>query len=388
MNKNQALLFSFLIFLFSFSLSAYDVGLALEQEAVYSGMGGDTEFIYKGILVPRVSGLLGDNGEFVITAGLNYQSSPWAMVPELLQTTLFFGFSAGDFTVGRMVYSDPLGFIADGLFDGARAAFDTGAGVFGIGAWYTGLLAKRRANIEMTQDEYDYNNSAIEYSDFVNTYFAPRRVLAALDWEHSNIAGHIRLKGALLGQFDLTNEELNSQYLALKMTMPFDSLNFGLGGCLELIQREGGEGDIAFAAEAGGSWLWQKQGLSFLARFSSGESGPVAAFLPVTTVAQGNVMSGSIMSSKLSALTVLSLDYTARLHETFSFSLIPAYFIDNSVSGGGLLGGEIYGKLAWKPVSDILFSLGGGAFLPSLGNTSPDSKSFWQIDLNAIISFF
>ena len=383
--KRHLLLCSLLIVTCSL-LPALDVGLVFEQEASYGGAGDDTSFEYKGILVPRISGLLGDNGEFIISAGVNYQNDPWAVVPELLQTNLFFGFggatSGWDFAIGRMPYSDPLGFISAGLFDGARVTFDTGAGVFGIGAWYTGLLCKRRANIEMTPNEYDYNNSAIEYSDFIGTYFAPSRVLAALDWEHSSIAKHFRLKASMLGQFDLTNEELHSQYFIAKMTMPFSGFTFDLGGCFELIQKLD-EMDMAYAAEAELSWIWQRQGLSLLARHSSGVSDSVTAFLPLTTVSQGNVI-----SERLSGLTVFSLDYTVRPHRTFSFSLMPAYFIDNYDSGWGLMGGEIYGKLSWRPLSDIFFSLGGGAFLPSLGNIAPDEKSYWKAEMNVVISFF
>ncbi|MCL2070546.1 MAG: hypothetical protein FWH19_06140 [Treponema sp.] len=373
--------------IFAPAVFAFDVGLVFEQEAEYSGAGDDTSLLYKGILVPRISGLLGSNGEFIISAGLNYQNDPWAVVPELLHTGLSFGFDGADFDIGRMLYSDPLGFIADGLFDGARLTFDTGAGVFGMGAWYTGLLCKRRANIEMTQKEYDYNNAAIEYSDFMGTYFAPSRVLAALDWEHANITKHFRLKAAILGQFDLTSEELNSQYFIAKMTLPFSGFTLDLGGCFELIQRNSqtgsGEMDMAYAAEAGLSWIWQGQGLSFLARHSSGVSDSVTAFLPLTTVSQGNVI-----SERLSGLTVFSLDYTARLHETLSFSLIPAYFIDNFDSTLGLMGAEIYGKLDWRPVSDIFFTLGGGAFLPSLGDIAPNDQSYWKVEMNVIISLF
>ena len=215
----------------------------------------------------------------------------------------------------------------------------------------------------------------------MNTYFAPRRVLASLDWEHTSLSDHFRLKASLLGQFDLSDEELNSQYLAVKMTMPFSGLTFDLGGCFELIQQSGTH--IAYAAEAGLSWISQMYGLSFLARHSSGVSDSVTAFLPITTVTQGE-----ILSERLSGLTVFSLDYTARLHETFSLSIIPAYFIDNFNSDWGLMGGEIYGKLNWSPASDILVSLGGGAFLPSLGNTAPDGKTFWKAELNVIVSFF
>jgi len=37
-------------------LPVYDIGLTLDQEAAYSGTGGDGTFDYKGIVVPHVSG--------------------------------------------------------------------------------------------------------------------------------------------------------------------------------------------------------------------------------------------------------------------------------------------------------------------------------------------
>jgi len=382
MRKNHVLLCSLLIAICSL-LPAYDVGLTLDQEAAYSGTGSDGTFDYKGIVIPHFSGLLGENGEFFVSAGLNFQNNPLAVVPELLQTDLFFSYGSVDFRVGRMGYTDTLGFIADGLFDGARAAFDTGAGTFGVGAWYTGLQCKRRANIEMTLDEYTANNSEISYSDFVGTYFAPRRALAALDWEHSSIAEHLRLSASILGQFDATgNDALHSQYLAVKATLPFGAFTLDLGGCFELIEQTDETGN-AYAAEAGFSWLWEGQGLSFLARHSSGYNGSLSAFLPLTTVPQGNVL-----SEKLTGLTMFQLDYTMRPHRTFSFSVIPAYFIDNYDSTWGMMGAEIYGKAVWTPFTDVMLSLGGGAFLPSLGDVAPDAKVVWRAELNVIVSFF
>ena len=384
--NSRVFIFS-LLFAASSLLYAFDFGLVLDQEATYSSDGSDTSFEYKGILVPRFSFPLGSNGEFILTAGLDYQNDPWAVVPELLETQLGFSSAVIDFSIGRFFYTDPLGFIADGLFDGLHLYFDTNIGVFGIGAWYTGFLCKRRANIEMTLKEYDYNNSAIEYNDFINTYFAPKRVLAALDWEQTNIAKHFRLKAALIGQFDLTDVKLNSQYIALKMTLPFRGFAFDLGGCFELIQQKSQSGsdeiEKAFAAEMGFSWIGQKQGLSFLGRYSSGSSDSLSAFLPLTTIAQGN-----IIEPKLSALSVLSLDYTVRLHNTFSFSLTPSYFIDTSNFEFSFLGGELFGKLSFSPVSDIIVNLGGGVFMPSLGDVSPKEKNLWQVKLNFIMSFF
>ena len=366
---------------------AYDIGLVLDQSLIYRGSGSDNVFEVNGVLIPSISGLIGNTGEYFISAGFNYQSNPWGYIPELIEASLFLDLNYGFTTIGRMRYADPLGFISDGFFDGAQIVFDTRAGVFGLGAWYTGLICKRRANIEMTYDEWVHNKAAIDYSDFFDTYFAPRRLISSLEWEHPAIARHLGLNVSLLGQFDLSGEGLNTYYLTLKKTMPFRGFNFHFGSCLQLIHYDG-DIDAALAAEMGLSWIWRRQGLSFLARYSSGEQGPLTPFLPVTTVAQGEVI-----DARLSGLTVFSLDYTARLHRTFSFNFMPSYFIDNGGynrvdNDGGLLGGEIFGKLNWSPFSDIMLSLGGGVFLPSLGNVARTASNIWRTELNLIVSFF
>ena len=380
--KKHILLCS-LFFVLCSLLPAYDLGLVLDQNADYSGLGNDTTFMYKGILIPRVSGLFGETGAFIVSAGVNYQSNPWAVAPELLQTEISWRLGLTDFSLGRMAYSDPLGYVASGLFDGMRISFDTPAGLFSAGGWYTGLLFKSRANIEMTEDEWTLNNSPLNYSDFVNTYFAPRRVLAALDWEHPGLAERVLAKFSLLGQFDLSGEDLHSQYLIGKLTIPIGVFAFDLGGCFELIQHTGTM-NTAFAAEAGFSWNGILQGLRVMGRYTSGESDSMAAFLPFTT----NVY-GYVWKPKLSGLSVLSLDYIARFHRTFAFGFSPNYYMYN---GSGfdkrLLGGEAFAALYWSPVSDISINLGGGAFLPSLGNVAPDEKVFWRVELNMIISIF
>jgi len=40
----------------------------------------------------------------------------------------------------------------------------------------------------------------------------------------------------------------------------------------------------------------------------------------------------------------------------------------------------------WSPASDLQINLGGGIFLPSLGNVAPNEKNFWRIEINAIFS--
>ena len=378
----RALLCCLLIAAYSL-LPAYDVGLVLDQNLAYSGSGDETLFELNGILVPRVSGLLGDSGEFFVSAGLNYQNDPWGVIPELIEADFFFGFDGNSFRIGRSAYRDPLGFIVDGFFDGAQAVLDTSAGVFSAAAMYAGFICKRRANIEMTVAEYNHNNAAIEPGDIFNTYFAPSRLIAALEWEHPLMAQHLRLNLAAIAQFDLSGEKLNSQYILAKMTMPFQVFSFEAGACFNLIQFSG-RNETAFAAELGLNWFWRNQGLSFLSRFSSGYAGGITPFLPVTTVTQGNVFTTSMIG-----MAVFSLDYSMRLSRDLSFSIMPAYFIDNfDDDSSGLLGAEAYAKLNWSPLSDLMFSLGGGAFLPSLGNVASDGNALWRMEMNVVISLF
>ena len=379
--RRELLTFLFLIcyFIFiRFSLFATDVGLVLDQKIE---SGDDTR--YTGIAIPRITGLVGDKGDFYISAGFTYQNEPSEFAPELLRTD-FNWYSGGvGFTIGRMAYDDPLGYVASGLFDGGRVTFDTEAGSFSVGAWYTGLLYKKRANIEMTENEYTANNTEIDYGDFMNSYFAPRRVLAAVDWEHNGLWEKAIARLSLLGQFDLTEEKVNSQYLAGKIIIPYRAFSFDLGGCFELIEADDKTGS-AFAVEASAAWRNSVHYLSLGAKYASGESDTLSAFLPLTTNSQGH-----ILEPKLSGLTIIALDYTARLHETFSAGLYPSYYIlTDSDNDGKTLGGEIYAALYWSPVPDVGIILGGGAFLPSLGNFAPDENAKWRVEVNVVLALF
>ena len=384
----KKLLFCALLIFTCSLLSAFDFELVLDQSAAYDRTGETNSFEYEGSLVPRFSGLLGENGNYAVSAGLSYEygkagNEQWNLIPELIEANFFFNFNNWNLNFGRMFYQAPLSFIVNGFFDGGLISFDTRAGIFSAGAWYTGFINKSRAMIKMTDEEYRDFYSVIEYNnDFVNTYFAPSRAFMALEWEHPSIARYLRLGVSLLGQFDFTNEELHSQYLIAKMTMPFGIFTLDLGGCFSLLQQSG-EMKTALAAEMELGWYWQKQGLSFLARYSSGHADSMGAFLPITTTTQGN-----ILYSALSGLTVFSIDYSLRLHQMLSFNLIPAYYIGNAGANSGVSGGEIFGRINFSPFSDIMFSLGGGMFIPSPENTAPYDNNVWRLELNLVIAIF
>jgi hypothetical protein len=404
MKKILKLLCILLFFLPCLSLWATDVGLIFDQNAGYGGLGDDGNFDYTGMLVPRVSSYLGNSGGIYFSAGFKFDYiEQFTFVPELLRTEFFWRFDNGEFRAGRIQYSDPLGFIAEGLFDGVVGSIDTAAGTFGIGAWYAGFLYKKRTTIAMTPGEEELNNLPLDYGNFSDTYFAPVRLISALDWEHQSLGGIAGLRLSVLGQFDLRSESainllgpgvrVHSQYFSGKLTVPFRDFVFDLGGCLELTEQSDEMG-VAFAGQLGAAWMPPasfESRLSLLGHFTSGNTdGSVAAFLPVTTKNQGE-----ILKAKLSGLSVISLEYTARLHKTFSGSVSSSYFIRSDLgtytmygNEGWFLGNEFFGRLLWAPLSDVQLSLGAGAFLFSLGNSSPDTPVLWRVEMGIILSLY
>ena len=386
------LFFSFFISHFSI-VSALDFGVLLNQGAGYGGMGSDGKFDYSISIVPRISGLIGKAGDFIISGSFEADyNGAWSYTPELLTTEFSFHPGGGAIEIGRMYHCDPLGFVAEGLFDGVKLAYSGEAGTFSAGAWYTGLLYKKRAIIAMTAEELEAISAPFKFSDFMGTYFAPKRFMGALGWEHLGWA--LRTRISLLGQFDFFGDKpLNSQYAIIKFTVPAKAVSLSLGGCFELME---GVGDLktAFAAEAGIAIAPPRNRISLLARYSSGANGQMAAFLPFTTESQGN-----ILGVKLSGLALAELDYLASIHRTFSLNVNTSYFMRTDTvtfsgyplstgSGGGkFLGSEFFGQFIWNPVSDLAINLGGGIFMPSLGDAAPKADNKWRVELNVVLSF-
>ena len=134
--------------------------------------------------------------------------------------------------------------------------------------------------------------------------------------------------------------------------------------------------------------------LSLFGRFSSGKVGDssLAAFVPINTRYQGDVL-----RAKPSGISIISLDYSARLHRTLAAGLTGSYIIlsdkgtyQGVIPGkdGYLLGAELYGRLLWSPISDLSLNLGGGIFLPSLGNADPNADLQWRVELSAVIALY
>jgi len=391
-----------LILLLPISLFAFDFGLILNN---YVGLGGQDYFNYQTDILPRISFLVDDWGEFYLSAGMTLgYDNDFFYVPELLRTEFSMSFgNSGRIRAGRISYTDPLSFVASGLFDGLQFSYYSKAGAFNIGAWYTGLLYKKTANITMTQNDQALYESDVDYGDFFNTYFAPPRLLASIDWEHPSIGELLSLKIALTGQFDLSDadEKCSSQYFILKAGIPIKSFLIELGGSLELSQSAiPEENAMAFAWSVGAFWTLPTSftsRLSFTADFAGGrpEDSDLRAFIPVTTKSYG-----SILQAKLSGLTALDLNYTARINRAFGTSVSASYFVRNDLgtfsgyplggtnSSGYALGAEIFARLIWSPISDLQLNLGGGAFLPVLGDAAPDEEAQWRIELTAVLALF
>ena len=386
----------------AFSLHAFDFGLVFSQDAGFDIPAFDFEnigFDISGSLMPRFTMPLGKTGRLYISAAINYKTDPFVIIPELTRTDVNFNFGNVNLNIGRMFYSDPLGITASGLFDGARVSIITRNGNILATGLYTGFLYRERAAITMTTNELKSSYDKVDYNDFVNTYFAPSRVLAALEYDNPSIAGFLCLKTSIITQFDTGDDNLNSQYLTAVLSVSGKSVIFDLGGCFELIEYKD-EVTPAFAADIGLTFILPtklEKHINLSARYSSGvsEDKTIGAFLPITTVSQGE-----IAQAKFSGLSLLSLDFTGRLAKSLSAKAAFTYFIRNDLgtyryypvtggdSEGFFLGAEIFGRLIWTITSGIRLNFGTGVFIPALGDAAPDADILWRTKLNLVLSIY
>jgi len=238
----KTILILFITLVLPVSVFAFDFGLIAN---VYTGFGNknieEVSADFKADLLPRFSMLIGDDGEFFLSAGLTFGADDGAyFVPELLRTEFSMRFGNAGVRLGRITYSDPLSFIANGLFDGVQGFHNSPLGSFKLGLWYTGLVFKKTASIGMTLDEQVNLETPVDYSNFADTYFAPSRMIFAFDWGHPSIAELINLQFSIITQFDLTGADtkLNTQYFTLKAGFPIKRFLFEAGGSLGFFQSK------------------------------------------------------------------------------------------------------------------------------------------------------
>ena len=390
-------------------LRALDWGVLADQNIAVEGMGADNlsdnlkdSLEYSGALIPWLSTQLGERADLYASASFtpSYQYKTWEFIPELLRTEVNLRIKDnGELKIGRMTYTDPLGIVADGLFDGVNYSWDySDKGSLRFGAWYTGLLYKKTAYITMTVEDLELYYAELDYSDFANTYFAPRRLLGAVDWSYYGILDLAELNCAIIGQADLSGREklYHSLYFMGKLSFPVKSFVFEAGANAEMsIASE--RFYLSFAGELGAGWylptsIQDKLTLSFLLSNGALLDNHISPFLPISTVPQGGVL-----RAKLSGLSKISLDYTGRFHETLSLQLTNSYFVlsdlasyEGIVGGkeGYFLGDDLFARVFWSPVSDLYINFGAGVFLPMLGNADKDAGVFWRVELGVKLAFF
>jgi len=390
-----------LLICFPICLWAFDFGVDLNQELGFDGINDKTNIDYTAALIPHFSTDLGTEGNLYISAAFEavYEYEKWTLLAELLHTEISFNFGDLRLRAGRIPYADPLGFTVEGFFDGLQVLYDTSIGTFSAGGWYTGLLYKKSANITMTPNDFDSYYIPLDYNNFPDTYFASKRVLMALGWEHPSIGESIRFRTAIFGQYDLNNtdsygytlddiDRYHSMYLSAKVVIPVKQFVIAMGGCVQMAKVDDETG-IGLAGELAASWIipasFQSQ-LSLIGRYSSGKTDSIDPFVPITTNPQGDVL-----EAKLSGISAFYLDYTVQLHKTVLAGLTASYFIRNDKetysgypagTGDGIaLGGEFFTRVTWSPLTDLSFIFGTGIFLPSMGNVNPEADPQWRVDL-------
>jgi hypothetical protein len=373
----------------------FDFGLLLSENAIVEDPGSGAELTNTSTALPWFSSALGANADLYLSAAVTakYEDKDWSLVPELYRSALDLrpgrGFSV---SVGRIHYTDTLGFIASGLFDGAAFQAELGKNTFNIGAYYTGFIYKRTAHITMTKDDTADYDSPFSWND-MSSYFAPRRALAALEWSRTDtFIEDGTLTVGLLGQLDLTGTEYHSQYLTLRYGLPLGSLGeVEAAGTGELIENAGQiQASMAFLAN--GAWLVPgklQDRLMFGFRWTSGKlNDTFAAFSPVSTLEQGR-----LLKAKLSGFMTAEAGYQIRFREQLSASLSVLYFLrtdresfsdpELNMGNSPFLGGELNGELIWAPASDLSLTLGGGIFIPGPALNSGASPR-WQVSLGII----
>jgi hypothetical protein len=399
---------AFFFFLSSFffllsPLSAYDFGLLINANGGFgNAVVEDNAFDFKVDILPRFSTLIGDNGELIISAGFSLEKEEeFFSVPELLRTEFSMRFDDSGIRVGRINYSDPLSFVANGLFDGIQYYYNSEMGNFRVSAFYTGFQYKKRANIVMSKDDQAAFFAPFDYGDFFNTYFASKRTFFSIGWEHPSIAELLHLNTSIIAQADLNSADskYHNQYLILKASVPINNFLMEFGGSVELSQAVASDEDkfnVAFAGEIGLFLLFPSKfnsRLSLTGTIASGRTDDsIGAFIPIT----GKEF-GYILKTRISGLSIFSLNYSSKFSNSLDGSFTASYFVRNDlgtfnsypvtpVNEGYFLGPEATAQVTWSLASDLQFIFGCGAFFPSLGDVGPKEKTKWRVELSVIMS--
>jgi hypothetical protein len=383
---------------FSESPAKPDFGLILDQKALFSGGEQSADTVeYSGAAIPWLAAPLGEKADLYLSGGISahYDGEEWEPLPEIYRFEFIYNPGPNlRFDIGRIPFKESLSLVCAGLFDGFSAGLNIGGGRVSAGLFYTGLLYKKAAFIYMSPED------RVNHGD-KNSYFASRRLVAGINWEKTSVfdtQNSFALSGVC--QFDLngTAAPIHSQYLEAKFTAPLGLyFNTVSGAVVEFAQEKGINPYAAFALSAELQWFPPsalRDMFTLGGRFSSGAwNEALGVFIPVTAEAQGRVL-----RPMLSGIAFVEAAYTLRPRPSLAAGLSGAYFFRtdkttcaapgmDAGSASPLLGGEIYGGLSWAPLSDVLFSFGGGVFLPRLGKVFADNAEIiYRVELAASIS--
>ena len=361
-----------------------------------------------GILAPWLSANIG-SADFYISAGMHLDYADYRegdkllYIPDLFKLELS-GKPVDTLSVraGRIPWQDPSRLVAKGRYDGAELLWDKGSFRIGAAGLYTGLLYYDDAdiNVSPTDPKAPYYSADFDWSEFGDTYFAPRRALGALYGEFPGfLSERGNLYAGLMAQFDLSgaDERFHTQYLVMRYTMAYKQFDMALAGVAELEHTDADGYRGAFATSVEGGWRFSgdvKNRLFLGMRWASGEGPNTAAFFPVIMEAQGLAI-----QNYLTGIMVAYAGYMTRLKPDLSLELTGRYFLktDSSTFSHSdldpdkksyLVGAEIDAGLLWVPVSDLSFSIAGGAFLPKTGRAmSSGAPVRWSVTLGTIFSF-
>jgi len=374
-----------------------DFGVVLSEGFIAEAY-DETNYASKTTIAPWLSLPIGES-DFYVSAGMSvHYEEKFSFVPELfrLELTLRPGtrFSA---RLGRISWQDPSLFTAFGYLDGADISLNLGAIRLGAAGFYTGLLNKNTASINISPgDPTDYS-ADFDWSDFGNTYFAPRRFLASLYGDFPGLPyGRGNINAGLLAQFDLSEaaEHYNTQYLLLRYTFYYKRFDLAASGAVEFenTKADGIKLAYAFSMEAGLQTGFLRDRLSLGLRYASGSDQDTAAFFPVIRESMG-----AVLTPVFSGIMTIRGIYEARFTPTLAAYLGGRYFIrtDTStftdpyiVNDSRLLGIETDGTVQWNPFSDFSFSVAGGIYFPKTGPAmASDAPVRWSLKMSAIFSF-
>jgi len=319
-----------------------------------------------------------------------------ALIPEISRFTFLCNFNENiSLEAGRMEYNDGLDFIASGLFDGLRFGVELPPGSLSASVFYTGFLYKETAAIVMTDTDSFYYDIPFKITNY-GDYFASRRMLAAVSWDmplEFNTGNGAKLSADILAQFDFNRraDTLHSQYItALMEFYPKDMLRVSGGLLFSMMQNGYGNFGTAFGFLAQckigfhSTKVSDLLGITAKATFGTVKN-DFNSYTPVSGVPQG-----SVFEETLSGLALLCVDYNIKITKTLFAQCAVSYFVRtyNVPDEGNFYGGEFFASFGWQPLDDISVFLGGGVFIPGMGNVYPKGTGvMWKVTAGFTLSF-